>query len=213
MIDFSTPYLLRESHAGFPAGAVLFRHEFCDYGLASDDTRLTGVQHYSMTRSPIGDNPSQTFPQGLLATPTAYLKEQFEARHLYAKDDQDYFARRPGMWNIAELHIKALLLERCIIRGLLQGILQAKGVSVQAYPQYGDSITSDSVYHLMMAIQYGETARLRIMRDDKFFGCVVVGKREGVGVITDINAGIGQANDEFNALMSTGIKLAQALDA
>lgn len=33
-----------------------------DYGLASDDTRVTGVQHTSVTRNSDGDYPSVTIP-------------------------------------------------------------------------------------------------------------------------------------------------------
>jgi hypothetical protein len=75
MIEPSTPYILREAHAGYPAGTVLFKLAFHDYGLAGDDTRATGVQHVSMTLNPTGDYPGHTFPESLLAESAGFARE------------------------------------------------------------------------------------------------------------------------------------------
>lgn len=44
------------------AGDIVYRQRFHDYGLASDDTRATGVEHISVTHSPDGDYPGFTIP-------------------------------------------------------------------------------------------------------------------------------------------------------
>lgn len=48
---------------GHPVGTVCYRLRGFDYGVASDDTRMTGVQHVSMTLDPEGDYPSFTVPE------------------------------------------------------------------------------------------------------------------------------------------------------
>lgn len=41
-------------------GTTVYRLSKPDYGLASDDTRITGVAHISLTLDPTGDYPSFT---------------------------------------------------------------------------------------------------------------------------------------------------------
>lgn len=48
------------SHA--KAGDVVYSLRFPDYGLASDDTRMTGIEHRSVTLDPDGGYPSFTHP-------------------------------------------------------------------------------------------------------------------------------------------------------
>lgn len=44
------------------AGDTVYSLRFPDYGLASDDTRMTGVEHRSVTLDPDGGYPSFTHP-------------------------------------------------------------------------------------------------------------------------------------------------------
>jgi len=45
---------------GHAAGTVVYDSVKHDYGLASDDTRLTGVEHVSVTLNEDGDYPTFT---------------------------------------------------------------------------------------------------------------------------------------------------------
>jgi hypothetical protein len=45
------------------AGDVVFDQKGYDYGLASDDTRMTGIYHVSVTKKPDGDYPGFTIPR------------------------------------------------------------------------------------------------------------------------------------------------------
>jgi hypothetical protein len=55
--------LLKDSEYGHvPAGTIVYRCTRYDYGGASDDTRLTGIEHVSMTLDPTGDYPFFTVP-------------------------------------------------------------------------------------------------------------------------------------------------------
>ena len=45
---------------GLPAGTVCYDLLKHDYGLASDDTRMTGIPHVSVTLDPEGGYPSFT---------------------------------------------------------------------------------------------------------------------------------------------------------
>lgn len=47
---------------GGKAGTVCYKLSGYDYGLASDDTRMTGIEHVSMTLDPNGGYPSFTVP-------------------------------------------------------------------------------------------------------------------------------------------------------
>jgi hypothetical protein len=43
-------------------GAIIYDCHYCDYGLASDDTRMTGIEHESFTFDPEGGYPFFTMP-------------------------------------------------------------------------------------------------------------------------------------------------------
>jgi len=45
------------------AGQVVYQCFKCDYGLASDDSRITGIEHASVTLKEDGDYPSFTIPK------------------------------------------------------------------------------------------------------------------------------------------------------
>lgn len=45
------------------AGSIVYGCAKYDYGLASDDTRMTGIQHVSVTFNPDGDYPFFTVPE------------------------------------------------------------------------------------------------------------------------------------------------------
>lgn len=47
-------------------GRVVYKSMKCDYGCASDDTRITGVEHISVTLKEDGDYPFFTHPLHLL---------------------------------------------------------------------------------------------------------------------------------------------------
>lgn len=44
-------------------GAIVYKFVRYDYGLASDDTRMTSVPHVSVTLDPEGGYPSFTVPE------------------------------------------------------------------------------------------------------------------------------------------------------
>ena len=54
--------LKRESF-GKPAGTEVFKCQKYDYGLARDDTNMTGVDHISVSLNPDGDYPSFSVPE------------------------------------------------------------------------------------------------------------------------------------------------------
>ncbi len=45
------------------AGSTVYSIRGYDYGLASDDTRMTGIKHVSVTLNPDGEYPSFTIPE------------------------------------------------------------------------------------------------------------------------------------------------------
>lgn len=49
------------------AGTAVYSCKYHDYGLASDDSRITGIPHASVTLSPDGDYPFFTVPERDLA--------------------------------------------------------------------------------------------------------------------------------------------------
>ena len=55
-------YKLLNERFEHKAGTVVYPCKGYDYGLSSDDTRATGVEHRSMTTSPTGDYPFFTVP-------------------------------------------------------------------------------------------------------------------------------------------------------
>jgi hypothetical protein len=62
----NTSYILLEDRFDVPAGTVVFKAQRYDYGLASDDARMTGIEHISVTRNHDGDYPYFTVPVNLL---------------------------------------------------------------------------------------------------------------------------------------------------
>jgi hypothetical protein len=44
-------------------GEIVYDQKGYDYGLSSDDTRYTGVEHISVTRKSDGDYPGFTIPR------------------------------------------------------------------------------------------------------------------------------------------------------
>jgi len=42
-------YRLKNESLGRPAGTAVYRYAYHDYGLAGDDTRMTGIEHCSVT--------------------------------------------------------------------------------------------------------------------------------------------------------------------
>jgi hypothetical protein len=49
-----------------PVGTIVYDLRGYDYGLASDDTRFTGIVHVSVTLKPDGDYPSFTIARDSL---------------------------------------------------------------------------------------------------------------------------------------------------
>lgn len=54
-------------------GKIVYSLKYHDYGLASDDTRYTGIEHKSVTFSENGDYPSFTIP--------TYLLKEISSKH------------------------------------------------------------------------------------------------------------------------------------
>lgn len=48
-------------------GDFVYKQKYHDYGLASDDTRMTGIEHVSVTLNENGDYPGFTIPRSHLA--------------------------------------------------------------------------------------------------------------------------------------------------
>lgn len=57
-----TAYKLIKARFEHPAGTICYLCRDHDYGCANDDTRTTGVEHWSMTLSPEGKYPFFTVP-------------------------------------------------------------------------------------------------------------------------------------------------------
>lgn len=59
--------ILSDSSVGSAkAGEIVFSLSGYDYGLASDDTNMTGIEHISVTRNRKGNYPSFTIPRDKL---------------------------------------------------------------------------------------------------------------------------------------------------
>ena len=56
-------YKLLEDRFEHKAGTIVYKQKYHDYGLASDDTRITGVEHISVTLNSDGDYPGFTIPR------------------------------------------------------------------------------------------------------------------------------------------------------
>lgn len=63
-----TKYRIKTSsiQPGLQAGDIVYGLMYHDYGLASDDTRNTGVDHISVTLDTEGNYPSFTIPRHAL---------------------------------------------------------------------------------------------------------------------------------------------------
>ena len=58
--------VLRAGHSAnrdIKAGHTVYASAMYDYGLASDDTRMTGIEHVSVTLDPEGGYPFFTIPK------------------------------------------------------------------------------------------------------------------------------------------------------
>jgi hypothetical protein len=53
---------LRSDRLGHAAGTIVYECGTHDYGLASDDSRYTGIEHISVTLDPEGGYPFFTVP-------------------------------------------------------------------------------------------------------------------------------------------------------
>lgn len=56
-------YTLKFDIHGHKAGTVVYDSRKYDYGLASDDSRFTGIPHVAVTLDPSGGYPVFTVPQ------------------------------------------------------------------------------------------------------------------------------------------------------
>ncbi len=56
-------YRLKCDRFDHKAGTVVYDQKYHDYGLSSDDTRQTGVEHVTVTLKPDGDYPGFTVPK------------------------------------------------------------------------------------------------------------------------------------------------------
>jgi hypothetical protein len=54
------------SHVDLEPGVTVYESAKYDYGLASDDSRFTGIHHVSVTLDPTGDYPFFTVPAHFL---------------------------------------------------------------------------------------------------------------------------------------------------
>lgn len=59
-------YRLKTQESGYPAGSIFYKQIVCDYGLANDDTRTTGVEHVTVTLKSDGGYPGFTVPKHAL---------------------------------------------------------------------------------------------------------------------------------------------------
>lgn len=57
-----TAYRLKSDRFGHPEGAVVYQLRLHDYGLAHDDTLVTGIEHVSVTLNANGGYPFFTVP-------------------------------------------------------------------------------------------------------------------------------------------------------
>lgn len=66
MIKYDTAYRLSETRFEHPAGTIVYRQNCYDYGISSDDTRITGVEHVTMTLRQDGGYPGFAVPVHVL---------------------------------------------------------------------------------------------------------------------------------------------------
>lgn len=78
-------YRLRKSSTLNPdatEGCIVYASSGYDYGLASDDTRMTGVEHISVTLKRSGGYPTVTIPLHDLEKTTAPPLERLTGQHV-----------------------------------------------------------------------------------------------------------------------------------
>lgn len=61
-VKYGIPYTLRHERFEHPAGTVVYRQSGYDYGLSNDDSRVTGIEHVTMTLNSDGGYPGFTVP-------------------------------------------------------------------------------------------------------------------------------------------------------
>ena len=61
--DTQPAYRLKNDRFDHKAGTVVYAQKYHDYGLASDDTRHTGIEHVSVSLKPDGGYPGFTVPK------------------------------------------------------------------------------------------------------------------------------------------------------
>lgn len=61
-IEYFKPYRLTKDRLGHKAGTTCYKCVKFDYGMANDDTRMTGINHVTMTLREDGDYPYFTVP-------------------------------------------------------------------------------------------------------------------------------------------------------
>lgn len=59
-------YIVKYDTQYHKKGEIVYKNAFHDYGLASEDSRLTGVEHMSVSRKENGDYPYSTIPTSAL---------------------------------------------------------------------------------------------------------------------------------------------------
>lgn len=47
----------------YPVGTIVYPAKYFDYGCASDDSQITGIEHVSVTLKPDGEYPFFTIPK------------------------------------------------------------------------------------------------------------------------------------------------------
>lgn len=113
-MKFGIAYQLKTPTTQHPAGTTVYRLEGHDYGLASDDTGNTGIEHVSVTLNADGGYPSFTYPaEDLIETPAD--QRRIIARFLPQawQDDLAPPAAKPAEFDVTE-HILALTPDQAL---------------------------------------------------------------------------------------------------
>ena len=63
MIKYDTPYIILRDTDRNMVGKTVYRASGCDYGCSSDDSRMTGIPHVSMTLDENGGYPFFTMSE------------------------------------------------------------------------------------------------------------------------------------------------------
>lgn len=59
-------YIVKYDTQYHKKGDIVYKNAYPDYGLASEDSRYTGVEHMSVSRTEDGNYPYQTIPTSAL---------------------------------------------------------------------------------------------------------------------------------------------------